>query len=129
MTLFTRNVKEPFHLTLFNLGATNFAESAGSGSLSIQKAFKTALQPVINAPTAPVAGHVPGKALTVLSTVKSDSGRLHIRLNLSDRIPYIMLMQWHNRDSNISCLSLGFDSREPHKIQLPCRKHLTIFDL
>ena len=40
MSLFSRNVKEPFHLTLFNLGATNFAEAGASGTVSIKQAFK-----------------------------------------------------------------------------------------
>ena len=62
MALFSRNVKEPFHLTLFNLGATNFVEGATSGDrMSIQKAFKLMQRPSLTATSQTQAAANPGK--------------------------------------------------------------------
>ena len=61
MTLFSRNVKEPFHLTLFNLGATNFAEAGPSGAVSIQQAFKMTQQAAQPLQAAQEAAQRPGE--------------------------------------------------------------------
>ncbi len=66
MALFSRNVKEPFHLTLFNLGATNFAEAGPSGNVSIQQAFKMTGQTVSPPKAAAESLQRPGKAILEL---------------------------------------------------------------
>lgn len=75
MALFSRNVKPPFHLTLFNLGATNFVEAGEPSGVSIQKAFKNLIQPLQPAPAAKLEPCIPQGSLPHAQAIRTLQAR------------------------------------------------------